>query len=47
MRGAAAGWDRATLCEMRREDERVFPEEDVGISMRIEVVWAVKKRQGG
>ena len=40
---AAAGMDETWIQREREEDESAIPREDVGLSMSVNVVWAVKE----
>ena len=42
LQGAAQGWDDERIAKERKRDERALPEQDVGIYVVWNVVWAQK-----
>ena len=40
--GVGVGLDEETLLSLRREDEQMFPTEDVGVFVWANIVWATK-----
>lgn len=41
--GAAVGLVESMLQTLRRADEEAFPVEDVGLFVRVNILWAVKE----